>query len=41
MNGVSVMGQGVLAATAQSGINIPQHAVKGTTLQTQEAVRAC
>lgn len=41
MNGVSVMGQSVLAATAQSGINIPEHAVKGVTLQTQQAVRTC
>lgn len=32
------MGQGVLAAPAQSGINIPEHAVKGVTLPTQQAV---
>lgn len=35
------MGQGVLAATAQSGINTPENTVKQVTLQTQQVVKVC
>lgn len=38
---MSARGQSVLAAPEQSRINIPEHAVKGVTLQTQQALRAC
>lgn len=41
MKGASVPGRSVLAATAQPGINIPERAVQGVTLLTQQAVRAC
>ena len=36
----SVVCQGVLAATAWSGVNILDHAVKGATVRTQQAIRA-